>query len=522
MLRFFKKDLSVTEKLKTNSLFQNVIFNGTAKIARAGLHILVTPIIIALLGPEQYGIAAFAIVLQTIFFMLDQAISPAIIREFGQHHSESHIRSIFSTFEAFVYGIGILIGSGIIFSAPVMAEYWLQAPNMDQEHLIIAIRLVGVYLTLLFPTLLYTSCFIGLQRQGGLTLITTLFPVLQFATAIFLLEYWIADILVLLSVQCIFALLMSLSMRVSIQRLLPKEAVSKIKPVHLWQMKNFIGGTFAIGITTVILTQADKIFVSKAVDLDAFSAYTLSFNIVFQMSTIFSAPFIVSIQPIMAKIMKSGSLDEIQLTYHQYSQIISIIMYTVFGTLAAFHIPVITLWLGAGSQILDAVITLSFWVIIGSLINGLSIMPFIAQISAGQLKFKLYLNAIQAILFLICVPVLIPNCGLIAGPIMWVLINLCYVLIEAPYVSKTILGNTRQYYFVWFLQIVLLPSIISIIVLCFGVYFQPLEVSGILTLIYAGFCALALGTLLIFTMPYARQLIIDRAKGVLKDYDRRT
>jgi len=445
-----------------HSLFSNVLSSGLIRILRAILIIVTTPIVIGLLGPEQYALVVFTLTVQMALFMFDYAISPPIVRHFGVMANEpdkvSEMHDLFHSFEWLSLVTAALLGIVIVLAAPYIATNWLQAETMADDHIITAVQLIGVYVAVQWPSLLYSACFLGLRYQSILLLINLAYSIVQFGVIIILMTYWMADIRIFLLIQIISTVLMVLVMRRQLSRLMPKSiGRPSFNPALLGNIKRFAGASLTIGVTATILTQFDKIVASKVFVLGNFSVYGLTFNISGQLAAIMTASIMMSVHPVLAQSLAKGDGAETRRFYHGFSQLNALMVFPSFGCLAFFPRPILQLWLGESSPMVEPIVELLPYVLIGSMVNAICVSPYILQSAAGWVRTRMIISLFQVAVFIIAAPFLLSEYGMVAGAVLWIAINLCYFLIEVPIVHRRYLKGELAY---WWIRDTLLPGTI--------------------------------------------------------------
>lgn len=505
-----------------HSIFANVLSSGLIRIARAVLQIVTTPIVIALLGPEQYGLVIFTLTIQMVLFMFDQAISPPIIRQFGRMGGEApyadDMRDLLRSFEWLSYGIAALLGIAIVLAAPYIATTWLQATDMADDHVIAAVRLIGVYVAVQWPSQLYNACFVGLRYQSVLAAINLLFSVLQIAAIILVMTYWLADIRVFLAIQIVVALIMVVVMRRQLNRLIPKSSrPARFDAAVLSNVKRFASGTFLIGITTSVLTQFDKIVASKIFSLEIFSVYGLSFNISAQIAAIMTTSIMMSVLPVLAELMAKGDEVKSRRFYHAFSQFNSLVVFSSLGCLAIFPRPVLELWLGTSSPMVEPMTALLPYILIGTMLNAIAAGPYLVQMAAGWVRFKLMLNISQMIIFVLLVPFVLPKYGMVAGAILWIAINLTYILIEAPIVHRRYLKGELS---AWWLRDTALPGALAAALFLLAKYYLPSFESALWETLKLAALAGLVGLVLLSVLPLAREMTLEKLTNLRQRFGR--
>jgi len=117
-------------RVKTN-FFANMAGSGwTALVGLA-----CTPLYIHFMGMEAYGLIGFYFMLQGVIQILDLGLSPTMNREMARYSvlpgKTGEARNFVRTLEVGYWGIGILIGCAVWYSAPYIASHWIKAGNIS-------------------------------------------------------------------------------------------------------------------------------------------------------------------------------------------------------------------------------------------------------------------------------------------------------------------------------------------------------------------------------------------------------
>ena len=161
-------------RVKTN-FFANMAGSGwTALVGLA-----CTPLYIHFMGMEAYGLIGFYFMLQGVIQILDLGLSPTMNREMARYSvlpgKTGEARNFVRTLEVGYWGIGILIGCAVWYSAPYIASHWIKAGNISPLEVRRAVTIMGALTALQWPLTFYQGGLLGLQRQvllNGITIAT--------------------------------------------------------------------------------------------------------------------------------------------------------------------------------------------------------------------------------------------------------------------------------------------------------------------------------------------------------------
>lgn len=495
-------------------LSTNIFSSAAVNLSKVFLQLFVTPLIIHLLGSEQYGLLAFAVTVQSFFFVLDLAIGPVVIREFGvlnhqENNSEAYWKT-FLTFERCAIILGAACGLVVAVAARWISQNWIKADALSPEFIKNAIRLIGLLMMFQWPVMFYVSCFVGMQRQFSMATTTTTVMVVQTIFVLSALKFFHGNVFYVLGIQCLSFIVNIFVLRKRIVSMLP--AISQRPKVDfgfLAKFKRFAGGTFLIGITIAVLTQVDKLFISKFVKLEAFSAYSVSFNVIVQVCIIVTGPLMATLQPVLAGLVAKNDTAMTAEEYHRFSQFNAILVFSFLGPFLFFSDTLFALWLGPNSPLLPTVLELVPWVTVGCMFNVINSMPYSFQLAAGWTRLKLTMNVVQVILYVILLVILFPRYGMIVGPWLWIGLNALNTFVEAPIFHRYLVKGE---YFRWLLGSVVRPAIISMAIFFVGTRYLPSSENLWISLLRAIAISLCVLITLVLTLPRGKALIFSTLK----------
>ena len=262
------------------SLSLNIASAGFSRFWQAALQLLLTPVIVHLLGPVAYGLVGFYATVTLFLAFLDQAISPVLTRELGRSTNRfdaaNQLRRLLRTLEVFSTGLAVGLGLLLAFGAPVIARSWLVNSGLADSELINALRLMGLTLACQWPASIYSAGFVGLQRQDLLVPVRVVFTTVQSVGAVILLAKLSASLEVFFVWMAVTSALMSATLRVMLWRIMPpSDSAPRVDPKVMKPAWKFAAGNLGIGLTTSLLTQASGLIIAKYCSLDQLAAYTL-------------------------------------------------------------------------------------------------------------------------------------------------------------------------------------------------------------------------------------------------------
>ena len=377
---------------------------------------------------------------------LDQAISPTLTRELArsahQDGTATSLRRLLRSLEFLSGGIAVLLGAAIAVGAPLLARDWLVNSGIPQSELIDTIRLMGLSLACQWPAALYSGGFIGLRRQDLLVPVRVTVTTVQSVGAVVLLSKVSPSPLLYFAWMAVTSALLSAVLRAFLWRMMPSsQERARFDPGVLRTVWRFAAGNLVIGLTTALLTQSGGIIIAKYCALEQLAAYTLAVSLAGQVSTILVQPVSTTLMPHFAHLTSHRDTARLSREYHRWSQIFSALILPITGTLIVFGRPLLQVWLGSASPLVNPISELLPWIAIGTLLNTLITPSYFLQIANGWTSLIVTMNFITLAVILPTLLITVPRYGPIAAAVCWIGINLPYYLIMVPRVHQRLLPS---------------------------------------------------------------------------------
>jgi len=447
------------------SLSLDLAASVLGKCLTGGLLFLFTPIYISQMGVEAYGLLGFFAVLLGSCMFLDQAISPVVSHRFAKANAHrvvtADLWSTFRTAEALALVVGVLIALAIVTAAPWIADTMLNAKTMTPKRVQSTVQLMGLLVAAQWPSLVYGAALAGLGDQLAMNVLRTGAALLQWLGGALVLSFVSASIEALLLWQTFCFVLQAVLLRRRVKRKLTPTAESV---GWNWELLRdgwrFSAGTLLIGITGTILTQADKVLVSKMASLGDFAAYSLSFTVASFVGVFVAQPVMAIAFPLFTHLTARGDEEILTREYRRWTQVVVLVITPPVGALIFYSHDILALWLGSGRVGLEAAEHYVPWIALGTMFNILMMLPFNLQLAHGWTSLSVVKNLFILPIFLAVLWWGIPHWGPIVGAAAWLSINATYYLVEVPLMHRRLLRGSMWH---WWLLDTGLPCLGSLL-----------------------------------------------------------
>ncbi|MGH7742783.1 MAG: lipopolysaccharide biosynthesis protein, partial [Candidatus Eiseniibacteriota bacterium] len=440
-------------RLKLN-LLANVAGTGSSSL----MQIAFVPLYIRYMGIEAYGLVGFFVALQGVLQVLDLGFSPTMNREMARYSVQperaTEARDLARTLELGYWALGLVIGLAIWAIAPWIATRWVHPASLTVGVVRQAIVLMGLLSLVQWPLTLYVGGLIGLQRQPLLNALQVALAAIGHFGAVLILWRVSPTITAFLSWQIVVSTLRLALLGMAFWRSVPPaERAARFDLTRMRDIWRFSAGMGGITVTTLILTQADKVILSKLISLQMFGYYTLAGTVGGGVAVI-AGPVFNLVFPQLSALVASGNPNLIKRFYHQSAQLMAVIILPVASLLAFFSSDILLAWTGTPEVAQNAgpIVTL---LAVGSALNSVMVLPYSLQLAYGWTWLGVRLNTLFIVLLVPALIVLATRYGPAGAAATWAMLNGLYLILGAPLTYRRLLkGEGRR----WILEDVALPA----------------------------------------------------------------
>jgi O-antigen/teichoic acid export membrane protein len=430
-----------------NLLRRNLIVNFIGRGWTALMTLAFVPWFIHYLGIEAYGLVGFFASLQAVSVLLDLGLSTAINRGLATLAADSgstaRQRDLLRTMEVINWGLALVIGVVVLALAPLIASHWIHARGLSSGTVSHAVQLMGLTIALRWPCNLYAGALTGLQRQLSVDLISGAGATFANLGVIAVLAWYAPTIEAFFVWQMLSAALQTGVAGWWIWRCLPASGrparFSRDILAHHWR---FAAGMSGVTALTLLLTQTDKIILSKLLTLEQFGYYamasTLANGLLALVQPVYTAAF-----PAFSTAVARGDRQLLLATYHRSARMSACLIMPPSMMIACF--PALALWAWSGNQdiALNAAPALAI-LAMGSSLYGLMYAPIALQLAYGSTGLILQYCVIAVV---VQVPLIIAGALLFGAPgaaLGWPLLNLASVTIVVPIIHHRHLTGAHR------------------------------------------------------------------------------
>jgi O-antigen/teichoic acid export membrane protein len=417
------------------------------------------PLYIRYLGIEAYGLIGVFAILQAWLGLLDLGMRPALAREMARFHGGAHtpqsIRELLRSVEVVAFASAGVIALGIWAGSDWLASDWLRAEKLPHAVVAQALSLMGVVAALGFAENVYISSLVGLQRQVAQNVVSTAMSTARGLGAVFVLV-WVAptpkafflwQAAIALTSFCLSAVVVYRSVPAA-----PRSArFSRTSLLSIWR---FAGGMLGITLLSILLTQVDKLLLSRLLSLEHFGYYALA-GVVSGALFMLVGPIDSAFYPRFTELVTRKDEQGLIAAYHLGAQLVTVLMGSAAVVLVVFGERILRLWTG-DADLAGRVGPLVAVLALGTLLNGLMHMPYQLQLAHGWTSLTIKINVVAVAILVPAILWVVPRYGAIGAAWIWVALNAGYLLFAVYFMHRRLLPGEKWR---WYGQDVGLPLV---------------------------------------------------------------
>jgi O-antigen/teichoic acid export membrane protein len=433
-------------RIEAKSLSWNAVANFIGRSWSALLSLVAVPILLRLLGTEAYGLVGLFATLEVVFNFLDLGLSATVNREIARNtaagRDAGYSRVLLRTFEVIYWGIGLCIGALLFAASGWIATNWVNVQYLTRSEVQLAVMIMAISFAARWPVSLYTGVLRGQQRQ---VLQNAIFIAVQSFRMLGALAVviWVSRTLVAFLLWQVLANMLEVAVCAAFawsglrrQTRQPARFDARVL-TGVWR---FALGINAVGVLGMVLSQSDRLVISKTLPLEQLGYYSVAATAAGLLYLI-SYAVSTAVFPRFSAYWASGSVSLISREYHGSLQVIAFLGVAAGLALAFFSFDILLVWTGSLEVAQHTYVVLSLLAVAG-LANAILNPAYTLLIAAGQTRVPLLLNVTFVLTFIPALWFLVPQGGIQLAASLWLGQNLVSLVVYAIYAHKRVLGES--------------------------------------------------------------------------------
>jgi O-antigen/teichoic acid export membrane protein len=366
-------------------------------MATAFAMLLMAPVYLRYLGAEAYGLIGFYTTLLICMQVFDMGMATTLNREIARHGvgklSEDNMQ-LLRCVELVYAAISAALALGMWMLSTWLAKSWFTAKNISVTDITYALYGIGTCVALRLPINVYQSALFGAQKMHLASAIGILQIIVASLGSYILLRFYNANVVIFFVWQVVIALLHLFCIRTVVWRNAPKWTAPNMDWRPLRDLWRYAVGAGLVSIAGLVLSQVDKVVLSKTLDLEQYGYYmlatTLAACIYMLVGPLYNVFF-----PVVSKLIAQNKTDELLAKYQFYSASLASIVFPLALYLVLFLPQLVGLWLNKPEAI-EQVSSIAGLMVIATTLHAVMHMPHALIMASGVARayLAMYLGLI--------------------------------------------------------------------------------------------------------------------------------
>ena len=413
----------------------NVIANFTGQGLVTVVQLAMIPVYVKWLGIEAYGLIGFQLTIQRLVQALDFGLTPTINRQLARYsvsaETAGESRDFVRTLEVIYWVIGVGIGLILFAAAEYVSRYWLGESTLPEADVRRALRVMAILVAVQWPVTLYEGGLLGLQRHAVLNAVRVAMTLLSAGGAYVVIAYVSRTVAALFTWQILVAVAHVLTLAVVLWKSLPSAAgPPRLRPATVRAVWRFAAGMTAISALGLLLTQVDKLVVSRLLPLEHFGYYMLAAVAAHGLSTLVR-PVFTAFFPRLSALVAAQDVVAVRRVYRRAWQLMAALVVPVAAVVSVFAFELFSALTG-DTRVGHEAAPIAALLVIGTAFNGLMHVPYALQLAYGWTRVGVVTNVLIAACTVPLVIALARAYGAVGAAAVWPALNIVYTAAVVP------------------------------------------------------------------------------------------
>ncbi len=488
------------------SLSRNLLAGLANSLCTALVGLAVVPIYLKYLGIETYGLIGFLVTIQVVLSLLDLGLAPTISREMARCSVIGNMRegrNLLHTLTVVYVVTALLIFLLVLGLSSFIASYWLQSRQLGLATLERAIVLMGLVVSCRWPLGLYQGTLMGMEKLALSCYIGMATTLLGGLGAVSIITFVSPTIEALFAWQAGIALIHVAALRWATWTAIGREGSEKFNIDGLRRIWRFSAGLSGIALSALLLTQMDKIVLSKMLSLTEFGQYVLATTLVGGLYFLINPVFSV-IYPRFSALVADGDTEKLTYVYRLWTNTFAAIFFPIAMVLTLFAEDLVLLWTG-NSEVATGIAPIIMFLTFGTALHAMMYFTYALQLSYGMTRLPLTINIVLTVVLVPIIVTLTQSFGATGGAIAWLVFHVLYMLLGTWLTHRHLLKGVGTK---WLFLDVGIPLILTLIGgALFGLLTNENSSFQYTKLVYGGLTALSVSFCSLVLSPNLRSAL---------------
>lgn len=441
-----------------SSVNKNIAFNYGGQLYSTLIGIIVLPLFLERVGAEAYGLIGFYTLVQAWMTLLDMGMTPTLGREVarlrGNPKESKRLVTIVNSLESVFFGLAVIFAIIFLMGRGWLSTSWLTVETLPLSTVQNVVSIIGITVAIRWLSSLSRSGINAFEHQAWLNVFEVIVNTLRFPVALLLVILLDGNVLAFFYFQLAIVILEAGILRVKLRKLLPNVVGARFCWLELRRIMPFALSIAYTAAIWVLLTQLDKLVLSKTLTLAEYGYFTLVATICSGVM-MFSGPISKAILPRMTALFSQSKFEDLFLLYRMSTKLIVVLVMPISFTVACFSYEVLYAWTGDEAAAVWGEDIMPVFVLGAALFN-ISAFQYFLQYASGNLKYHVRYNTFSVLFNAPLIVFAAVQYGPIGVAWVWFGFRLLTLLVWVPVIHHKFAPGLHNK---WFLGDVLLPMI---------------------------------------------------------------
>lgn len=445
-------------------LVRNTIANFVGQGYLILVGIIVLPMFLQFMGPEEFGMIGFFTLLNTWLQILTTGLSPTLARQVAVFQARdalhsTEFRHMLRSLEAIVLAAGLVITLAVFLAADWLQANWLNSSELDPSLIRLCIVVMGFISALRLGVMLYTSGMMGMERQvwmNGFNMASATFRFVGGLLVVLVVDDGIDTYFIY---QALVSVVELLTLSMAFYGTQPRKARVNDPGLRfsIGSLRETLPFTLSVTYSAFLwlfVTQFDKILLSGVLTLEYFGY--LSFVVVLANGVLrLAGPVNQAFLPRLTALVSQKQVQASERLYYDLTEFIAVLALSISFFIAVFSEQILFV-LSDNEKLVVFGAEPLFWFAIGNGMMVLSSLFYTLQVAHGNLKLHVYQATISTAIQVPLMAYIALNHDVVTLGIAWFIIRFGIFFLMSLLVHHKFQSGT---YLDWLGRGILLPSV---------------------------------------------------------------
>lgn len=383
----------------------NILANLSGRGIGVLLSFVFVPIYLNALGTESYGLLGVQGIIGSVFGLFDLGVSATITRELAVRSANKELAAgipdFVRSYEILYAGIACFIILGAYPTSILLSHSWLNPEYLPVGIVETAVVIMTVETAFRVLSGLYFGSLVGLQKQVLLNVVMTTCEIVRYVgtalVLVFISDSIVAFVVCQLAVSVTYTAIMFLQTWQSLPSGSCSSARFALETIRgTYKFALAMGG---VSLSNILLTQIDKVVLSRLLSLENFGFYSIATKIPSAISGILMHPVLMAVNPRFSQLVFSEDKEKAVKFFHQSCQLITVGTVTCCAVAIFFSYDIMLLWTRNG-EVAEHTGLLVRLVVASSLFFLFPAGPWILRYAYGRVTIATFWNVAASLALL--------------------------------------------------------------------------------------------------------------------------